>query len=616
MFYRRFLFTVDSYKEESHMPELLFIEPVFRKMIWGGDKLHGIYGEKCPADHIRECWNISAHENGMGRIASGIYKGKTLAQMWEEHPELFGNEDGCMGREFPLLTKLIDAADDLSIQVHPDDDYARSHADGSLGKKECWYVLDCDEDASIIIGHNAKDSEQVREMIQEKRWSEFLREIPIRKGDFFQIDPGCVHAIKGGTFILETQQSSDITYRVYDYERLQNGRPRALHLKESMDVINAPFVPQQEQRRRMETDNVDIEHLVKCDKYSVEKYDIHGKWKHNFRTAFANLTVTEGIGVIDGHEVKPGISLIVPGGYGTVCMEGDFSIICSWPEYAKTEGESYISEQEYEIIVIDWMGRRKAAVSGKNQAVLAFKDIYEEGDRIVFRVPEENRFYKIRVDDTMDESIVFLTRKSVMYDIPFAEKKKSYNKKSFTGERHYLTVKNAEIYETNGYRNLAINVMDQHGERGCYPHASANVETRGESVFAARNAIDGVLANDSHGSWPYESWGINKNDQAEMLLEFGRKVDFNKIVLYTRADFPHDNWWKQATFTFSDGTRETVAMEKSSEPHVFEIERKAVTWLKLSDLIKADDPSPFPALTQIEVYGTESVEQGGVASGC
>ena len=149
----------------------------------------------------------------------------------------------------------------------------------------------------------------------------------------------------------------------------------------------------------------------------------------------------------------------------------------------------------------------------------------------------------------------------------------------------------------------------QHGDTGCWPHASANVETRGEAVFAARNAIDGVLANDSHGKWPYESWGINMQDDAEMTLEFGRTVDFDRIVLYTRADFPHDNWWTSVTFTFSDGTEETVSLEKSSKPHILSIERKGIKWLKFGKLIKADDPSPFPALTQIEVYGTESSDR-------
>lgn len=258
---------------------------------------------------------------------------------------------------------------------------------------------------------------------------------------------------------------------------------------------------------------------------------------------------------------------------------------------------------EVSIVIKDENGAVKCSVCGAEQAVLVYEGEYEPGDTITFGTDTVNTQYMVRVDDGMDESLVYITKPEVVYVIPFGEKKVSYSPKSFTGERHYLTIRTAKKYETAAYRNIAKNVMDQHGEPGCYPHAFANVETRGEAVFAARNAIDGVVSNESHGNWPYESWGINRQDDAEMTLDFGRPVDFDKIVLVTRADFPHDNWWVEATFTFSDGTTEVVAMEKSVKPHEFAIERKGITWIKLSNLIKADDPSPFPALTQIEVYG-------------
>ena len=258
------------------------------------------------------------------------------------------------------------------------------------------------------------------------------------------------------------------------------------------------------------------------------------------------------------------------------------------------------------ILVIDKNGQIKAGRTAQNQVVLAWKGEYEEGDHIRFLAAEVNHFYVIRVDDCMDEALVYVTKPEMDFIIPFKEKKKSYNPKAFSGERHYLTMRPALEREYLAYRNLALNPMDQHVDVGCYPHASANVETRGESVFAARNAIDGVLANDSHGSWPYESWGINQQDDAEMTLEFGRPVDMDRIVIYTRADFPHDNWWEQVTFTFSDGTQEVVSLTKSEyAPHELPIVRKGITWLKFGNLIKADDPSPFPALTQLEVYGTE-----------
>lgn len=255
------------------------------------------------------------------------------------------------------------------------------------------------------------------------------------------------------------------------------------------------------------------------------------------------------------------------------------------------------------LAVLDKDGMSKAKAEDKEMAVLAFTGIYEEGDVISLSVPETGVYYLVRIDDAMDEALVLLTKPVLTFTIPFGEKKKSYNPKAFTGERHYLTCRRAKEYEWKAYRNLAKNVMDQHGDHGCYPHASANVETRGESVFAARNAIDGVVVNRSHGSWPYASWGINRRDDAEILLEFGEEVEMDKIVLWTRADFPHDNWWKEVVLEFSDGSREVLKMEKQQRPHEFTLVKQKITWIKMKEMKKADDPSPFPALTQIEVYG-------------
>lgn len=261
----------------------------------------------------------------------------------------------------------------------------------------------------------------------------------------------------------------------------------------------------------------------------------------------------------------------------------------------------------YKIQIISAGEDVKAEREGEEQVVFVWEGEYKIGDRIMFQVPEKDQFYIIRVDDTMEESFVYLTKQTIQYEIPFGEKKSSYNPKAFEGTRHYLTVRMAKKSEICSYHNLAKNVMDQHEEHGCYPHASANVETRGEAVFAARNAIDGIVANDSHGNWPFESWGINRQDDAEFMLEFGRPVDMDKIILYTRADFPHDNWWEEVTFIFSDGTSESISLQKSEKPHEISLKKRDITWLKLCQLKKSDDPSPFPALTQIEVYGTEAM---------
>ncbi len=240
--------------------------------------------------------------------------------------------------------------------------------------------------------------------------------------------------------------------------------------------------------------------------------------------------------------------------------------------------------------------------SGEDFVDLVCRRTYQEGDKILLEASEKNVYVNWQVDDAMERAFVYLTGNEE-YDIPFGEKRNSISPKVFMGDVHYLYAEAATEAEIRMYRNLALNPADQHKDVNCYPHATANVETRGESVFAAKNAIDGVRANLSHGNWPYASWGINRQDDAAMKLDFGRKIRTDKIVIYTRADFPHDNWWVKGTVTFSDGSSIVFPLEKTSKGQIVAFEEKEICWLELSNLIKADDPSPFPALTQIEVYG-------------
>ncbi|MCM1183423.1 MAG: carbohydrate-binding protein [Roseburia sp.] len=253
--------------------------------------------------------------------------------------------------------------------------------------------------------------------------------------------------------------------------------------------------------------------------------------------------------------------------------------------------------------VLDKDGNILCESSGDDYVGLVHTAEYQEGDCIVLESSEKNIHIFLQVEDALGAAFCYITG-NVSYAVPFGEKRICYSPKAFYGSRHYLYARTATPEETAAYRNLALNVCDQHGDTNCFPHAYANVETRGESVFAARNAIDGVCENRSHGEWPYESWGINMQDDAEMTVDFGREVTADKVVLYTRSDFPHDNWWTQVTLSFSDGTEIVWELEKSSRPHVLTFEKKRITWVRLRNLIKSDDPSPFPALSQIEVYGT------------
>lgn len=311
--------------EEESM-ELLFLKPVFKQMIWGGNRMRAEYGYDIPGDDTGECWAISAHPNGDGEIANGRYSGMKLSELFDTHRELFGNISGA---KFPLLTKIIDAKEDLSIQVHPDDTYAAEHENGSLGKMECWYILDCDEDATIIIGHNAKNRQELEDMINGKRWWEFIREIPVKKGDFFQINPGCVHAIKGGTMILETQQNSDITYRVYDYDRLQNGMPRELHVKQSIDVIKVPFEPEVLGKGEQQSVNTWFEQLITCEYYTVWKAELKGEETLVQDQKFLLASAIEGSASIDGTPVKKGDHFIIPAEMKDMKVKGEASFIFS-----------------------------------------------------------------------------------------------------------------------------------------------------------------------------------------------------------------------------------------------------------------------------------------------
>lgn len=254
--------------------------------------------------------------------------------------------------------------------------------------------------------------------------------------------------------------------------------------------------------------------------------------------------------------------------------------------------------------VQDAAGNTKLVAHGEREVGLVCTMTYSEGDKIILEQSKEATYLWVQVDECLGRSLVYL-KGNLEFTIPFGERHISYPPNAFAGERHYMFARVATKEEIRQYRNLAENVNDQHGDTGCYPHASANVETRGEAVFAARNAIDGIVENHSHGEWPYASWGINRREDACLLLEFGRVVSIDKIVIYERADFPHDNWWKQATIRFSDEEELVCDLIKTDQGQEILFPEKKISWLKLEKLIKSEEPSPFPALTQIQVFGRD-----------
>jgi beta-glucosidase len=312
--------------------QMLLFKPILKEYIWGGRRLMTEFNYSSESDHAGECWAISAHPEGDCELVAEGYResdwpGHTLSQIYAAHRGMFRyNTDPV----FPLLVKLIDAKENLSIQVHPDDDYAAAHEDGCMGKAECWYILDCPEDAFLILGHYARTHEELAEMVAEERYEELLRKVPIHKGDFVTITPGTIHAITAGCLILEIQQNSDLTYRLYDYNRLQDGVPRPLHIAKCLDVITVP--DEGSETRVISTCGLmtNIPHqLGTCPHYSVDKLIVQGEAGIVQNRPFMIVSVIEGSGVIDGRTVQKGAHMLLPYGYGTVRFLGDMEVILS-----------------------------------------------------------------------------------------------------------------------------------------------------------------------------------------------------------------------------------------------------------------------------------------------
>lgn len=308
----------------------LFLKPVFQERIWGGTKLTE-FGHDIPYDNTGECWAISAHPNGANTILNGRYKNYTLDQVWEENRALFGNDD----REaFPLLTKILDAQDKLSVQVHPDDAYAKAH-EGEYGKTECWYILDAEEDAEIIYGVNAQNQETLNNMIDNREFDQLFNTVKVQKGDFYYVPAGTVHAIGKGIMILETQQSSDTTYRIYDYDRTdKNGEQRALHLEESKEAIDLSQTSLNATPKALTRDDEQYTQLVASPFFTVEKWNVSQQVNFKKPQDYCLVSIIEGSGEIivddEAYEIEKGQHFVLTSEDNAVQFNGELTMIVSY----------------------------------------------------------------------------------------------------------------------------------------------------------------------------------------------------------------------------------------------------------------------------------------------
>ena len=307
------------------MQKVLLLEGKFKDKIWGGQRLRTEFSYDIDSDSVGEYWAISAMENASSSIINGELAGKTLDEVYKTHKELFKDpkED-----TFPLLVKIIDANKDLSIQVHPDDIMARKLED-SRGKTECWYVLN-DKESSIVYGLNASSKKEAIELIKSKRWDEVLREVPAKKGDFFFVPAGTVHAIKKGCLILEIQQASDVTYRLYDYDRPdKDGKLRKLHVDKSIEAIKINNISNE--RDIESTENITKTELTSNEFFEIREIKVHGRHTFLREKDYFLESVVDGAGelIVDGEviDIKKGDFFILTNEVSEYEFDGDLTIV-------------------------------------------------------------------------------------------------------------------------------------------------------------------------------------------------------------------------------------------------------------------------------------------------
>ena len=283
-------------KSEKAAPFLL--KPIGKSYLWGGNSLQNEFGKKLNIDPLAETWEFSTLSDNTNIISTGKHAGELLTEFLKEHPEYLGRHASPDGT-VPVLIKFIDAQQNLSVQVHPDDDYARLHENGKSGKNEMWYVLDAEPDAYLVYGFNQHISKaELKQHMEAGTIEPYLNKVPVKKGDVFFIEAGTVHAIGSGILIAEIQQSSDLTYRLYDYNRVgADGKKRELHIQKALDSIDLSSNVQAKQNHYGAKTQ---DKLVSCPYFQVKRLIINEKYSlMNFLIdTFQILLCIDGNGII------------------------------------------------------------------------------------------------------------------------------------------------------------------------------------------------------------------------------------------------------------------------------------------------------------------------------
>jgi mannose-6-phosphate isomerase len=315
----------------KEMNEPIFFKPTYKKVVWGGNNIKTFFNRNIEEDNIGESWEISAHANGISQILNNSFNNENLADLFNDRSrrkEIFGNKCLNMDR-FPILAKFIDAKQNLSIQVHPDDAYARKIENDS-GKNEVWYVMDCQENAKIVYGLKEEvTKEQLNEALANNNIETKVNFVNVKKGDFITIPAGTIHAICGGLMLCEIQQSSDITYRVYDWNRIGlDGKPRKLHTEKALDVINVNNTNKIYNYYNLECN----QNIYNSNNFNIDIINVKGNFTlMSNEDSFNAYIVLEGNGCIKKDEfeknIEKGTSFLVPATLGNYEFRGNLKLM-------------------------------------------------------------------------------------------------------------------------------------------------------------------------------------------------------------------------------------------------------------------------------------------------
>ncbi len=315
--------------------EILSLYPTLKETIWGGRALIDDYGFETDGDNAAEAWLLSCHKDGPSFVTNGEYKGKTLLEVIEKEGKAVLGTNNADIRDFPVLIKIIDARDKLSVQVHPDDEYAYKY-ENENGKTEAWYVLKCDEGASLIYGmKHSVSREEFAAAIENGTLLDDVNVVNVKTGDVVFIPSGMLHAIGEGILLAEVQQSSNSTYRVFDYNRRdKNGNLRELHVKKAVDVVDLGVteVDFSAEGKPEKTGDAEKTFLTGCNYFSMTKVELDGTYTDTAdEKSFVSLLVLDGDGKItsaDGEiELKKGSSIFIPANKGEFTVSGKLEIL-------------------------------------------------------------------------------------------------------------------------------------------------------------------------------------------------------------------------------------------------------------------------------------------------